>query len=153
MDGEHRDERIFVQSPTKVNELQQDEYKCWDGYEDDRDAAVDHGDDAQASKDSDDGEDWCPSATSPSRSLPKVRFMEILVSMNVRYVIHLHGVKVFNEAVLTAYGTSRRYEQALAILIPIKSSDASFLDCFLGGSRIIIIKALMAFNQHIFFHN
>jgi hypothetical protein len=56
--------------------------------------------------------------------------MEILVSTNVRYVIHLHGVKLFDEAVLTAYGTSSRYEQALAILIPIKASDASFLDWF-----------------------
>jgi hypothetical protein len=45
------------------------------GDEDDGDVVVDDGDDAQSSLDPDGGEDRCPSASSPSRSLPKVRFV------------------------------------------------------------------------------
>jgi hypothetical protein len=42
---------------------------------DDGEAAIGVRDDAQSSLDSDGGEDRCPSASSPSRSLPGVRFL------------------------------------------------------------------------------
>ena len=65
---------------------------------DDGDAAVDDEDDAQASNDLRSGEDRCPSASSPSRSLPEVRFLRVLVSTNIRSQIRLHGVKLFDKA-------------------------------------------------------
>jgi hypothetical protein len=46
----------------------------------DRYAAVGDGDDSQSSLDLDGGENQCPSASSPSRSLPNMRFMWVLVS-------------------------------------------------------------------------
>jgi hypothetical protein len=47
--------------------------KIGDG--DDGDVVFDDGDDAQSSLDPDGREDRCPSASSPSRSLSKVRFL------------------------------------------------------------------------------
>jgi hypothetical protein len=66
------------------------------GDEDDGDAVIGDGDDAQSSLDPNGGEDWCPSASPPSRSLPEVRFLRVLVSTNVGSLICLHGVKVFD---------------------------------------------------------
>jgi hypothetical protein len=39
-----------------------------------------------------------PSSSSPSRSLPEVRFRKFLVSLFVGYLIRLHEVEVFYEA-------------------------------------------------------
>ena len=43
------------------------------------------------------GGDGCPSASSPSRSLPEVRFRCFLGAMDVWLLIRSHGVKVFDE--------------------------------------------------------
>jgi hypothetical protein len=89
---------------------------------DDGDAAVNDGDDAQASKDfSGGGEDRCPSTSSSSR---------VLVSTNVKTMICLHGVKLFDEAVLMVHGMAGRYGQVPAVQMPVKTSVASFLDWF-----------------------
>jgi hypothetical protein len=42
---------------------------------DDGDAVVGDGDDSQFSLDPDGGEDWCPYASSPSKTLLEVRFL------------------------------------------------------------------------------
>jgi hypothetical protein len=41
-------------------------------------------DDAQACNDPSRSEGWCPSTSSPSRSLPEVSFLRALMSTNVR---------------------------------------------------------------------
>jgi hypothetical protein len=82
----------------------------------------DDGDDAQASKDfSGGGEDRCPSTSSSSR---------VLVSTNVETMICLHGVKLFDEAVLMVHGTAGRYGQVPAVQMPVKTFVASFIDWF-----------------------
>ena len=50
------------------------------------------------------GGDGCPSMSSPSRSLPELRF---LVAVNVWALIQSHGVKLFEEVVPWAHGTVR----------------------------------------------
>jgi hypothetical protein len=52
----------------------------------DGDATVGDGDDSLSSLDLDSGEDQCPSACSPSRSLPDMTFMWVLVSINVSLI-------------------------------------------------------------------
>jgi hypothetical protein len=104
-----------------------------DGHGHDGDAVIDDGDDALASKDSDGGEHWFPFASSPSRSLLEVRFQRVLMSMNVRSLIHLHGVKVFDEAVLMVHGMAGWYGRGSAVPMLVKASDASFLDWFSLG--------------------
>jgi hypothetical protein len=65
--------------------------------------------------DPDGGEDWCPYASSPSKTLLEVRFLWVLVSMNAGSLIRLHGVKVLDRAVSTIHGTAGWYGQAMAI--------------------------------------
>jgi hypothetical protein len=62
-----------------------------DGY--DGDAVIDDGNDAQSSLHPEGGKDQCPSASSPSRSLPEVRFLQVIVSTKVESLIRLHWVK------------------------------------------------------------
>jgi hypothetical protein len=50
-----------------------------------------------------------PSASSPSRSLPKVRFLRFLVALDVKSQIHLCIVKVFDEMESVPHGTDARY--------------------------------------------
>jgi hypothetical protein len=66
--------------------------------EDDGDVAVGGGDDAQSSKDLRSLEDSMPPCLSPSRSLPEVRFLRVLVSLDLRCLIHLHRARLFSEA-------------------------------------------------------
>jgi hypothetical protein len=92
--------------------------------------------------DPDGGEYRCPSASSPSRSIPEVRFLRVLVSMNIGSLIR---VKVFDQAVSASHGTAgpRPYQCSPKLL--------SF-GCLLGsppGVRIKIINTSMASNQHI----
>jgi hypothetical protein len=113
---------------------------------DDGDAAVGDGNDAQSSLDTDGSEDRCPSASSPLRSLPGVRFLRVLVSTNVESLIRLHGVKVFDLTVRLTHWTvgMRPYQWSPKLL------SLDYLVGFLPGARIIVIKVSMAFNQHIF---
>jgi hypothetical protein len=97
----------------------------------------DDGDDAQTSTDPSGNDDRCPSDCFPSSSLPEVSFLRILVSLNVGSQIRLHGLRVFDQAVPRAYHWSPKH-----ILL------GSFAG-FLPGARLIAIKDLMAFNQHI----
>jgi hypothetical protein len=77
-----------------------------DGYDngDGGDKAVNDRDGAQASNNPSCGRKRCPYASFPSRSLPKVRFLRVLASLNVGSQICLYGVKVFDEAVSVAPG-------------------------------------------------
>jgi hypothetical protein len=113
----------------------------------------DGGDDAQAYKDPSGGEDQLPSASSLSRSLPLERFLRVLVSMNIRSLIYLQWMKVFDEAVSVVHGTFRRYMRASVIPMLIKAYKClmliAFLVDFLQCAKINAIKALMASNQHI----
>ena len=121
-----------------------------DGDGDDGDAAVDDEDDAQASNDPSSSEDRCPSASSPSRSLPEVRFLRVLVSTNVGSQILLHGVKLFDEAMSVAGGTAGRYGRAPAVPMVVNTAEPLYLYvfslAFLPSVWIIIWKALMASN-------
>jgi hypothetical protein len=56
-----------------------------------------------------------PSACSPSRSLLEVRFLRVVVSVNVGYHICLRVVKVFDEAESVPHGTNMRYGRALLV--------------------------------------
>jgi hypothetical protein len=68
---------------TKLRKYHKMNLNDGDGDGDGGDAAVDDGDDAQIPKNPSSGEDRCPSARSPSRSLLEVRFLRVLVSTNV----------------------------------------------------------------------
>jgi hypothetical protein len=72
---------------------------------DDEDVVVGDGNDAQSSLDPDCGECRCPSVSSPSRSLLELRFLRVLVSMNVGSLIRLYRVRVFDQAVHMTHGT------------------------------------------------
>jgi hypothetical protein len=72
--------------------------------------------------DPDGGEDEGHSASSQSRSLLEVRFLRVLVSTNVGYLIHLHGVKVFDKAVRLTHGMDRPYGRTAAIPVVTKAS-------------------------------
>jgi hypothetical protein len=53
-------------------------------------------------------EKMMPYASSPSRSLPEVRFLRLLVSLNVESQIRLRVVKIFDESELVPHGTCWR---------------------------------------------
>jgi hypothetical protein len=75
-----------------------------------------------------------PSASSPSESLPEVRFCKFLVSMCVGSLIRLHGVGVFDEAKPptpdTVINTSGPYSYGC----PLKSLVFVFAMVFLPGA-------------------
>jgi hypothetical protein len=91
---------------------------------DDGDAVMGDGDDAQSSLDLDGGEDRCPSASSPSRTLPDVRFLRVLVSSSVVSLIRLHEVKVFDKVAHLTHGTTRPYGRAAAVPVLAKACVA-----------------------------
>ena len=66
-----------------------------------------------------------PSASSPSRSLPEVRFLRVVVSLNVGSQIHLRVVKLFDEAEAVPHGTGVRYGWALPVPTVVKPSGVS----------------------------
>ena len=68
--------------------------------------------DALASNDPRRGGDGSPLASFPSGSLPEVRFRGFLVAQCLASQIRLHGVIIFDEAVLITGGTVRRYGRA-----------------------------------------
>jgi hypothetical protein len=88
------------------------------------DAVVGDGDDAQSSLDPGSGEDRCPSAISPSRSLLEVRFLRVLVSRNVGSLICLHWVEVFDKEMCLTHGTTGPYGRSVAIPVVAKASIA-----------------------------
>jgi hypothetical protein len=47
----------------------------------------------------------CPRACSPSRSLPNVRFLWVLVSLDLRYLIRLQRARLFNKVEQPPYDT------------------------------------------------
>jgi hypothetical protein len=53
-------------------------------------------------------EKMMPYASSPSRSLPEVRFVRLLVALNVESQIHLRVVKVFDESESVPHGACWR---------------------------------------------
>jgi hypothetical protein len=71
--------------------------------------------------DHDGGEDWCPSASSPSRSLPEVRYLRVMAFANVRSLICLHGVKVFDQVERPTHGTAGSYGRAVAVPVVAKA--------------------------------
>ena len=66
-----------------------------------------------------------PSASSPSRSLPEVRFLRVVVSLNVGSQIRLRVVKLFDEAEAVPHGTGGWYGRALPIPTVVKPSGVS----------------------------
>ena len=67
---------------------------------------------ALASNDPSSGDDGSLLASSPSGSLPEVRFRGFLVALCLASQIRLHEVNIFDEAVLMTGGTARRYRRA-----------------------------------------
>jgi hypothetical protein len=88
----------------------------------DGDEVVGDVDDTQSSLDPDGGEDPCPSASSPSRSFSKVRFLRVLLSTNVEYLIRLYLMKVFDKVVRLTHATAGRYGQAMTVPLVTKES-------------------------------
>jgi hypothetical protein len=71
------------------------------------------------------------------------------VSTNVRSLIRLHGVKVFDQAARLTHGTTGLYKQFALYQWSPKLLSFHYLVGFLSGARIIVIKVLMDSNQHI----
>ena len=65
--------------------------------------------DALASNDPSSGDDGSLLASSPSGSLPEVRFRCFLLAQCLASQIRLHGVNIFDEVMSTTGGTVRRY--------------------------------------------
>jgi hypothetical protein len=68
--------------------------------------------DALASNDPSSGDAGSLSASSPSGSLPEVRFRCVLVSLCLAPQNRIHGVNKFDEAMSMTVGTVRRYRRA-----------------------------------------
>ena len=117
-----------------------------DGDGDDGVAAVDDEDDAQASNDPSSSEDRRPSASSPSRSLPKVRFLRVSVSTNVGSQIRLHRVKLFDEAKAVPPGTGGQYGWAPVVSMHVNTLEHLILIVFSGFSSKCINNCLEGFN-------
>jgi hypothetical protein len=71
------------------------------------------------------------------------------VSLNVGSQIHLHGVKVFDMAMRLTHGMTGGTGGSWPYHWSTKVLSLGSLAGFLRGSRIIVIKDLMAFNQYI----
>jgi hypothetical protein len=90
-------------------------------------AADGDGGDAQASLDPSRGEDQCPSASSPSKSLPEVGYLRFLVSTSVRSILGLNGVKLFEEANEVEGRTTTPYGRAPPVPVVVELSDCFVL--------------------------
>jgi hypothetical protein len=72
-----------------------------------------------------------PSASSPSRSLPEVRFLRFLVSLGVWSLIHSHRVEVFEAEIPMPPGTTARYDRGrMSPVVPCRVRSVwPQLDC------------------------
>jgi hypothetical protein len=75
-----------------------------------------------------------PSASSPSGSLSEVRFHKFLVSLCVGSLIHLHGVKVFDEAKPPTPDTIVDTGELCPYGCPLKSLVFAFSKALLPGA-------------------
>jgi hypothetical protein len=75
-----------------------------------------------------------PSASSPSGSLPEVRFCEFLVSLCVGSHIRLHGVEVFDEAEPPTPDTGIGTGEIFTYGCSLKSLVFAFSMAFLPGA-------------------